>query len=263
MYVKIEPGDERMCMPEGMDRNKAKRVPNSLSGGTERTTPNSLSDNKPTTVTDPGPNVTVQLPEQSAQIPRSVVEGDSSSQLVTTTPATNQEDGDRDTTPHPPIMPIHASSSSTEAFPGPQDHLTDDTPLTTIHNLVGTSEIAASVTPIDLEHVFRCLPNSFYDRKRFAAITIRVCSPVCTALLFTSGKLVLTGCKSLIECTLASLKVARMLQRYLPGVSFHVRNMVVQNVVAHVVIPLQKGQRLNIQRMYEEHACNCKFDFPA
>ncbi|KAJ1471144.1 hypothetical protein T484DRAFT_1555382, partial [Baffinella frigidus] len=112
---------------------------------------------------------------------------------------------------------------------------------------------------IDLEHVFRCLPNSFYDRKRFAAITIRVCSPVCTALLFTSGKLVLTGCKSLIECTLASLKVARMLQRYLPGVSFHVRNMVVQNVVAHVVIPLQKGQRLNIQRMYEEHACNCTY----
>ncbi|KAJ1482396.1 transcription factor TFIID-domain-containing protein, partial [Baffinella frigidus] len=112
---------------------------------------------------------------------------------------------------------------------------------------------------IDLEHVFRCLPNSFYDRKRFAAITIRVCSPVCTALLFTSGKLVLTGCKSLIECTLAALKVARMLQRYLPGVSFNVRNMVVQNVVAHVVISMRPGQKLNIQKMYEENSCNCTY----
>jgi hypothetical protein len=35
----------------------------------------------------------------------------------------------------------------------------DDTPLTTIHNLVGTCEIASSIVPIDLEYVYRCLPN--------------------------------------------------------------------------------------------------------
>ena len=74
----------------------------------------------------------------------------------------------------------------------------DDPPLTTIHNLVGTCEISSSVMPIDLEFVYRSLPNSFYDRKRFAAITIRVTQPVCTGLLFTSGKLVVTGCKTLV-----------------------------------------------------------------
>jgi hypothetical protein len=42
----------------------------------------------------------------------------------------------------------------------------ETTPLTTIHNLVGTCEIASSITPIDLEYVYRCLPNSFYDRRR-------------------------------------------------------------------------------------------------
>ena len=52
--------------------------------------------------------------------------------------------------------------------------------------------------PIDLEFVYKSLPNSFYDRKRFAAITIRVTQPVCTGLLFTSGKLVVTGCKTLV-----------------------------------------------------------------
>jgi hypothetical protein len=69
----------------------------------------------------------------------------------------------------------------------------DGIPLTTIHNLVGTCEFFSSVQPIDLEYVYHCLPNSYYNRQRFAAITIRVTEPVCTGLLFTSGKLVVTG----------------------------------------------------------------------
>ena len=88
------------------------------------------------------------------------------------------------------LSPEPVYNSEIEQPPAPID---SDAPLTKIHNLVGTCEISSSVMPIDLEHVARCLPNSFYDRKRFAAITIRVTSPVCTALLFTSGKLVVTG----------------------------------------------------------------------
>ena len=33
----------------------------------------------------------------------------------------------------------------------------------------------------------------FYDKAKFAAITIRLSSPECTTLLFSSGKLVVTG----------------------------------------------------------------------
>ena len=107
----------------------------------------------------------------------------------------------------------------------------DDIPLTTIHNLVGTCEIFSSIQPIDLELVYKCLPNSYYNRTRFAAITIRVTNPVCTGLLFTSGKLVVTGSKSLIECTLAALKIVRALERHILMCSFTVRNVVIQNVV--------------------------------
>ena len=124
----------------------------------------------------------------------------------------------------------------------------DDTPITTIHNLVGTCEIFSSIQPIDLEYVFKVLPNSYYNRTRFAAITIRVTNPVCTGLLFTSGKLVVTGSKSLIECTLAALKIVRALERHIPMCSFTVRNVVIQNVVAHVVLPLKPGLKLNVDR---------------
>lgn len=50
-----------------------------------------------------------------------------------------------------------------------------------------------------------------------------------------------------------------MLQRHIPTVTFLVRNAVVQNVVAHVVIPLLPGQRLNVDRLYEEEACFSTF----
>jgi transcription initiation factor TFIID TATA-box-binding protein len=155
---------------------------------------------------------------------------------------------------------ILSSTPSTTPF-GPTGNpvQSETAPIATIHNLVGTCEIQSSITPIDLERVYRSLGNSFYCRQRFAAITIRVTEPVCTGLLFTSGKLVITGCKTLIECVLASLKIVRMLQRHIPTVTFLVRNAVVQNVVAHVVIPLQPGQRLNVDRLYDTWCCNCTF----
>ena len=58
-----------------------------------------------------------------------------------------------------------------------------------------------------------------------------------------------TGSKSLIECNLAALKIVRALQRHIPTISFMVKNAVIQNVVAHVVLPLKFGQRLNVDRL--------------
>jgi hypothetical protein len=79
------------------------------------------------------------------------------------------------------LGPVHSAQNQLLDAPPQMDENT--APITTIHNLVGTSEIFSSIQPIDLEYVYHCLPNSFYDRKRFAAITIRVTQPVCTGLL--------------------------------------------------------------------------------
>ena len=62
-----------------------------------------------------------------------------------------------------------------------------------------------------------------------------------------------------MECVLAALKITRMFERHIPTVTFLVRNVVVQNVVAHAVIPLKQGQRLNLARMYEDHGCNSTY----
>lgn len=63
--------------------------------------------------------------------------------------------------------------------------------MSTIHLNVNNGKI-------DLKAIADCIPNTTYDKKRFAAITIRIANPKTTALLFSSGKLVITGCKFLV-----------------------------------------------------------------
>ncbi len=67
---------------------------------------------------------------------------------------------------------------------------------TFVHNMVSTSIVHGSRMPIYLCLLAMLLQCSTYDRLFFAAIMIHIDNPRCTALLFTSGKLVITGVKS-------------------------------------------------------------------
>jgi transcription initiation factor TFIID TATA-box-binding protein len=134
-----------------------------------------------------------------------------------------------------------------------------DTPNALVHNIVGTTQIGTSVTPIDLQAIADVLPNSYYDRQKFAAITIRIYDPTCTALLFTSGKLVLTGCKSWYECIFASHQIVKMLRRYNPDIEFYIKDNTIQNIVGHVEIPLRDKQKLDLDSMYNSYCTCCTY----
>lgn len=157
-------------------------------------------------------------------------------------------------------------------------------PTPTIHNIVSTSKIVCTppsnmhvdpvdphdkhvlfldgskssrgVPPsyIDLDHIHEVVHCSHYNRKKFAAITIRIDDPTVTALLFTSGRLVITGSKSWYECMLASLVIVKILREAQSDCYFHVQDCEIQNVVANVIIPGSTPQippdcRLNINAM--------------
>ena len=134
-----------------------------------------------------------------------------------------------------------------------------DAPTPVVHNIVATTRIWASALPIDLQHAADILPHSCYDRQKFAAITIRVREPCCTALLFTSGKLVLTGCRGWHECVLASMRIVAMLREYNPFVDFRMLDITVQNIVAHVAAPLPAGTRLDLDALYAAHCVHCTY----
>ena len=112
-------------------------------------------------------------------------------------------------------------------------------PIPRCHNIVSTSQLHVSGCEkgIDLARMARMFPFTSYDRRRFAAITIRLAQPQCTCLLFGSGKLVITGSTSFYACIVASQSVSRILRQVYPMSSVAVRTCVVQNIVAHVEFP--------------------------
>ena len=129
-------------------------------------------------------------------------------------------------------------------------------PVPRCHNIVATSQIYVTecVGGIDLARMACMFPFTAYDRKRFAAITIRLAHPRCTCLLFGSGKLVITGSTSFYACVAASHAVTRILRQVYPTSSVSARTCVVQNVVAHVEFPA--GTVVDLAGIYATF-CEC------
>jgi len=134
----------------------------------------------------------------------------------------------------------------------------DETPMPMVHNIVSTSRVicvdAEGNGEINLAEIYQDSFCCNYNKKRFAAITLRIDDPMVTALLFTSGRLVITGSKCWYECMLGSLMVAKILRKVQPHLHFYVQDCEVQNVVANVIIPgstpqIPKDAALDIDAM--------------
>ena len=127
-----------------------------------------------------------------------------------------------------------------------------------VHNVVGTAMIFCSSAPLDLNLIHSIMPNSTFKKKKFAAVTIRLCDPNCTVLLFASGKMVLTGCRDFMTCILACHSVVDLLRRRLPGFYLEVVNIQMQNIVGHVDLHL-RDEILDLDRFYRENNIECTF----
>eukprot|EP01083_Nonionella_stella_P266928 902302_1 len=77
-------------------------------------------------------------------------------------------------------------------------------------NVVATMNIQCQ---LDLKDIVTRSRNSEYNPKRFAAVIMRIREPKSTALIFKSGKIVITGAKSEDNAWIAGRKYARILQK--------------------------------------------------
>ena len=134
-------------------------------------------------------------------------------------------------------------------------------PVPVIHNIVSTAQIKCSSGSLNLDKICTILPGSSYDRKKFAAMTIRLADPNCTILLFSSGKLVVTGGRTWYESILSCLFIRQFLQDHLINHDFLLTGCEIQNIVAHVEI--FKGREedffLNIEAMYSQLNVECTY----
>ena len=99
--------------------------------------------------------------------------------------------------------------------------------LPTLQNIVATVELGVK---LDLKAIALGARNAEYNPKRFPAVIIRIRNPKCTALLFASGNMVVTGTKSEDSARQAARKFAKSAARL--GLPSEVKDLRVRNIVA-------------------------------
>lgn len=134
------------------------------------------------------------------------------------------------------MMPGTSSSSSAETQPSSSSNVTAAAAATTAQRTSGIvptlQNIVATVNldcRLDLKTIALHARNAEYNPKRFAAVIMRIRDPKTTALIFASGKMVVTGAKSEEQSRLASRKYARIIQKL--GFQAKFQDFKIQNIV--------------------------------
>jgi transcription initiation factor TFIID TATA-box-binding protein len=131
--------------------------------------------------------------------------------------------------------PHHPSPFAVPSTPAPIDAPTpsrDQNPYMvagitpTLQNIVATVNLDCR---LDLKTIALHARNAEYNPKRFAAVIMRIRDPKTTALIFASGKMVVTGAKSEDDSKLASRKYARIIQKL--GFPAKFTDFKIQNIV--------------------------------
>eukprot|EP00127_Corallochytrium_limacisporum_P003841 Clim_evm55s153 gene=Clim_evmTU55s153 len=97
------------------------------------------------------------------------------------------------------------------------------------HNVVATVALGDS---LPLMQIAMRVRNAEYSPKRFAAVIMKLRAPKCTALVFASGKMVVTGAKSITEAKRAGMKFRKIIQKTCPNIDIKFRDFTIQNMVA-------------------------------
>ena len=83
-------------------------------------------------------------------------------------------------------------------------------PEPVIHNMVATATLGMK---LDLKSIATRANNAEFNPKRFPAVVLRIRDPKTTALVFSSGKMVLTGAKEEAAAKTAAKKHLKTIQK--------------------------------------------------
>jgi len=127
----------------------------------------------------------------------------------------------------PSTPPATSVPATPAALTLEQQHITAvEGIVPTLQNIVATVNLDCR---LDLKTIALHARNAEYNPKRFAAVIMRIRDPKTTALIFASGKMVVTGAKSEDDSRLASRKYARIVQKL--GFDAKFSEFKIQNIV--------------------------------
>ncbi len=107
---------------------------------------------------------------------------------------------------------------------------------------------------LELKEIALKCRNAEYNPKRFSAVIMRIRDPKSTALIFGSGKMVVTGARTETDSKLAARKFARIVQK----VGFEIRftNFKFQNVVGSTDV----GFAIRLEGLASEWEGSCSYE---
>ena len=148
---------------------------------------------------------------------------------ISQAPVAPRQSTETDASLAPTSNPVLQADTSTLSQVPIAPILQDDSalvPVPTVQNVVATVSLGCN---LDLKDMAMQARNVEYKPRRFAALIMRIKSPRTTALIFSSGKMVCTGAKSVDMSHLAALKYARIVRKLgypVRFIGFKVQNMV-------------------------------------
>ncbi|XP_022914530.2 uncharacterized protein [Onthophagus taurus] len=149
--------------------------------------------------------------------------------LATRTPAVPAPDWSAPNTSKSEMLPpqnlMKSHSNMTVAIPGAST--SDPFVNITLQNCVSTVDVGCQ---LDLMTINFRTRNSEYNPARFNGVVMRIRDPRTTALIFKTGKIIVTGARNEHDGLLASKKFARIIQKLNFNVKF--TKFKVQNIVA-------------------------------
>jgi len=118
-----------------------------------------------------------------------------------------------------------------------------------IENVVGT--VVVKITEkIDLNQIARKLPDVEYNPERFPGLVMRIIKPKATILVFSTGKMVVTGMRKASEAPKVVEKVIKNIKK--AGIRVSDPEITIQNIVASG--DLHTNIDLNLAAITMQHA---------
>mmetsp|Transcript_307 Transcript_307/g.294 ORF Transcript_307/g.294 Transcript_307/m.294 type:complete len:208 (+) Transcript_307:70-693(+) len=120
-----------------------------------------------------------------------------------------------------------------------------------IQNLVATISLGCEIEP---EKISQTVSNAEYNPRRFAAVIMRLREPRTTALIFKTGKMIVTGSKDEQESRSAAKLYVKIIQKC--GFPAQVSDYKISNISATVDF----GFPIRLEGLMYAHHSNCTYE---
>lgn len=121
----------------------------------------------------------------------------------------------------------------------------------TLQNVVATVNLNCK---LDLKNIALRARNAEYNPKRFAAVIMRIREPKTTALIFASGKMVITGAKSEKSSKMAAQRYAKIIHKL--GFNATFDDFKIQNIVSSCDIKFS----IRLEGLAYAHSNYCSYE---